>query len=670
MHRTKQLLSTIQSSPVFLLHLFFIGMAVLFIALWGWRVEDLRASLHKEFRFRGEIALRSIADQLAGALDGHFHDLTFFRRSFLELDQNPLLLTPEKKAAMIAFQSTHRGIAAINLLDAQANKIIWSSEGQLPTPLLKATEFTQLKRNPDYLVGRPVVLLPGKIWVMPIREHLLNHQGRVAGYIGSPFRLSFLKNIHTPADMDILITGAGHVPVAFWKSGTWQLPALQDHWTGHYLRVEVPGYPWAAYARWSPSEFAHNFWRQNIWQSVPFVVILLFLLILDRLSVRFLRQLLDLRQYQQAALMMQQSLLVQAEPKAMYARLMQTIVRETNAVAAFVFVPDQLTESLQISVLEADQKDLRESLLAWITALNPKDLRNGSFLPERVFCSGQAEEIRFLDEVMETSPVMERRPQLRRIRSMIAYPIILQDAAQVEAVLVVAHAETKHFSQALKALIGQLASSVGLALTLWKRHNALADAEAEIRQVAYYDSLTGLANRRLLNERLEEGLASASQNSQSIALGILDVDDFKKVNDEYGHNAGDTLLVIIARRLEEALRTSDCVARWGGDEFVLLFEGLEKRQVLEDVLLRLERALESPAKLAQGVVLPVRVSLGVCFCKDAGLIENQDAMLRCADQALYAIKAKKLERSRFWMIYDADLQLQPESEALGDTATQ
>ncbi|WP_075322017.1 diguanylate cyclase [Acidithiobacillus albertensis] len=669
MHRTKQFLSTIQSSPIFLLHLFFIGMAVLFITLWGWRFEDLRASLHKEFRYKGEIALRSIADQLAGNLDGHFHDLTFFRRSLLELDQNPLLLTTEKKAAMIAFQRTHPAIAAINLLDAQANKIIWSSEGQLPTPLLKATEFTQLKRNPDYLVGRPVVLLPGKIWVMPMREHLLNHQGQVVGYIGSPFRLSRLKNIHTPEDMDILIKGAGHIPVAFWKSGTWQLPAPQDHWTGQYLRVEVPGYPWTAYVRWSSLAFAHNFWRQNIWQSIPFIVILLFLLILDRLSVRFLRQLLDLRQYQQAALLTQQSLLVQAEPKVMYARLVQTIVRETNAVAAFVLVPDPMTESLQISALGADQKDLRESLLTWITALNPKDLRNGSFLPERVFRLGKAEEIRFRDEMTENSPAMERRPQLRRIRSMIAYPIILQDAAQVEAVLVVAHAKTKHFSQALKALIGQLASSVGLALTLWKRHNALADAEAEIRKVAYYDSLTGLANRRLLNERLEKGLTRASQNSQSIALGILDVDDFKGVNDQYGHDAGDALLVIIARRLEEALRTSDCVARWGGDEFVLLFEGLEKRQVLEAVLLRLERVLESPAKLSHDLLLPVRVSLGICFCKDAGLIENQDAMLRCADQALYAIKAKKLERSQFWMVYDADLQLQPESEAFGDKVT-
>ncbi|MBU2738200.1 diguanylate cyclase [Acidithiobacillus sp. ATCC 19703] len=645
-------------------------MAVLFIALWGWRAEDLRASLHKEYRYRGEIALRSIADQLAGNLDGHFHDLTFFRRSLLELDQNPQLLTSAKKSAMITFQSTHRGIAAIHLLDAQAKKIIWSSEGQSPIPLLKVTEFTQLKRNPDYLIGRRVVLLKNKIWVMPMREHLLNHQGQVVGYIGSPFRLSRLKNIHTPADMDILITGASHIPVAFWKSGTWQLPAPQDRWTGHYLRVEVPGYPWTAYVRWSSSAFAHNFWRQNIWQSIPFIAILLFLLILDRLSVRFLRQLLDLRQYQQAALLMQQSLLIQTKPKAMYARLVETIVRETNAVAAFVLGPDPMTESLQISVLEADQKDLRESLVTWITAPNLKDLRNGSFLPERVFRSGQAEEIRFRDEVTENSPVMEKRPQLRRIRSMIAYPIILQDAAQVEAVLVVAHAKTKHFSQALKALIGQLVSSVGLALTLWKRHNALADAEAEIRKVAYYDSLTGLANRRLLNERLQKGLARASQNSQSIALGILDVDDFKRVNDQYGHDAGDALLVIIARRLEEALRSADCVARWGGDEFVLLFEGLEKRQVLEDVLLRLERALESPAKLSHGVLLPVRVSLGIYFCKDAGMIENQDVMLRCADQALYAIKAKKLERSRFWMIYDAELRLQSESEALGDMATQ
>lgn len=642
-----------RAAPVILLHLFFLIMGLLFIALWSWRYVDARASFHQELRYRGEIALRSIADQLASNLDGHFHDLTFFRRSLLELNDHPLVLTPGKKAAMRAFQKTHSGIVAINMLDRRAKKIIWSSSEQWSTPLLQAGAFTQLKRNPDYLVGQPVLSLPDKVWVMPMREHLLNRQGQVTGYIGSPFRLSQLKNIHTPADMDIQIMGAGQIPVAFWRRGVWQNPAPQERWAGNSLQVAVPGYPWTASARWSPEMISSQFWQQNVWQGLPFVIILCVLLLLDRLSVGFLRQLLDLRQYQQAALLTQQSLLVLAEPEAMYARLVQDIVHETRATAAWLMMPDHKTGFWQLMALEADGIDLQESLQVWFSAWSPNGLRDEHFLPARVLRSGRAEEFRFSEALVGSPELPENRPALRRLHSMIAYPIYTQDDEQ-QLVLIVASAATRHFSQPLKMLIGQLASSMGLTLTLWRRHHDLTNAEAEIRKIAFYDSLTGLANRRLFNEQLAKALTLTCASGQAVALGILDVDDFKGVNDQYGHDAGDALLVIIARRLEEALRASDCVARWGGDEFVLLFEGLPSRRVLEEVLARLERIMDSPAKLSDRALLPLRISLGVCFCENLSQLKNQDDLFRCADQALYAMKAQKRTRDHFWMVHDLD----------------
>lgn len=656
----------IKSTPVLMVHVFFIGLAVLFIAIWAWRATDFYYALHKDLHYRGEIALRNMADQLAGTLDGHFHDLTFFRRSSLELDKAPFLPTPEKRAAMIAFQKTHPEIAAINLLDAHGEHVVWSSEGQSTTPLLKVAEFQKLTRNPDYLIGIPVLLADKKTWVLPMREHLLDSQGRLLGYIGSRFLLSGLRAIDTPRDMDIVVMSAGRVPVAFWQSAVWQSPTSMKVWTTNHLQVPIPGYPWVAYARLAPSAFMHAYWHRIIRQGIPFLFILLILLVLDRLAVRFLRQLLELRRYQQVALLTQQSLLVQSDPAAMYASLVQTIVRETHALAAFMVVPDMEAGTLQIVALEADQAALGDSLRRWLLALNQKRILKHSFLPVRVFHTGCPEETSFSEEFGQLSDLLQEYPELQRMQSMIAYPIRLQEEQRAEMVLVVARAEAKYFHQALKNLLGQLASSLGLGLTLWKRHHALSEAEREIRKVAFYDSLTGLANRRLLNSRLEMALTSASQNGASIALGILDVDDFKKVNDQYGHEAGDALLVVMARRLEDALKPTDCIARWGGDEFVLLLQGIPDLNALNELLLRLERTLDSPAKLAKDLLLPIRVSMGVCFCSVAGQVSDPAGLMRLADQALYAAKARKSDRPHFWMIYD---QIPTESEAQSDTPT-
>lgn len=159
----------------------------------------------------------------------------------------------------------------------------------------------------------------------------------------------------------------------------------------------------------------------------------------------------------------------------------------------------------------------------------------------------------------------------------------------------------------------------------------LAQQAAQLKQLAYSDSLTGLANRALFHERLEEALNLAEAGSISVLL--LDLDDFKEVNDILGHQAGDKMLIEAARRLRECVGPSDTVARIGGDEFVILLVEPEDAEVVAD---RVVNALNSPVLLDGHEVHP-SVSLGLATSGGESLQASD--LLRRADIAMYVAKA-------------------------------
>ena len=167
-----------------------------------------------------------------------------------------------------------------------------------------------------------------------------------------------------------------------------------------------------------------------------------------------------------------------------------------------------------------------------------------------------------------------------------------------------------------------------------------------LRYRATHDSLTDLPNRNLLQERLEEALASARQHTWPVAFLLLDLDRFKEINDTLGHHIGDLLLRKIARRLESSVRESDTIARLGGDEFAILMPatGLESAGQMARNLIR---ALEEPFQV-EGLSLQVETSVGITLYPEHG--NAPAALIRRADVAMYA--AKK-ERSGV-MVYDPE----------------
>jgi diguanylate cyclase (GGDEF)-like protein/PAS domain S-box-containing protein len=164
----------------------------------------------------------------------------------------------------------------------------------------------------------------------------------------------------------------------------------------------------------------------------------------------------------------------------------------------------------------------------------------------------------------------------------------------------------------------------------------------KIEQIAFHDSLTGLPNRLLVSDRLKQALAQAERAKKSLAVCFLDLDGFKPVNDSFGHEAGDKLLIEIARRLQTSVRANDSVGRLGGDEFVLLLTNLENSHEVYEVLQRVMEAIAQPVTIDEAHDVAVTASIGIAlFPQDS---DDSDTLLRHADQAMYVAKASGKNR--------------------------
>ncbi len=171
-----------------------------------------------------------------------------------------------------------------------------------------------------------------------------------------------------------------------------------------------------------------------------------------------------------------------------------------------------------------------------------------------------------------------------------------------------------------------------------------SETKQHVEYMAYYDVLTGLPNRELLFERLKQNIAQHARSGKMLALCYLDLDGFKPINDEHGHNVGDQLLIRLGQRLQSALREGDTIARIGGDEFVILLNALETSGEAEIIVKRLISETSTPFDVA-GNRLYVSASVGITLYPTDDT--NPDTLLRHADQAMYI--AKGLGKSRYKM---------------------
>lgn len=176
-------------------------------------------------------------------------------------------------------------------------------------------------------------------------------------------------------------------------------------------------------------------------------------------------------------------------------------------------------------------------------------------------------------------------------------------------------------------------------------------AEAQLQHLALYDSLTNLPNRRSLEMQLEQAVLRAQRHRHLLAVCILDLDNFKPVNDTHGHEAGDSVLVALGQRLTDSLRKIDFVARFGGDEFVILLEELSQSTDIYPLLNKIDAVTKTPIALNNHQQVQVGASIGVALYRGKNHTKTARQLLREADQALYENKSHKKDRQHAWTIF-------------------
>jgi len=173
-------------------------------------------------------------------------------------------------------------------------------------------------------------------------------------------------------------------------------------------------------------------------------------------------------------------------------------------------------------------------------------------------------------------------------------------------------------------------------LALFSDITSIKQQEHKLQQIALYDTLTGLPNRTNLTIRLHQAMANAHHNERRVAVILIDLDDFKIVNDRYGHSTGDELLCAIAQRMKATLRGGDTLARLSGDEFAVVLQDVVDAESGWHILNRVQKAASDPVQLGD-LLLEVSASTGVTFFPQTEVV-GADQLLRQADQALFLAK--------------------------------
>jgi diguanylate cyclase (GGDEF)-like protein len=204
-----------------------------------------------------------------------------------------------------------------------------------------------------------------------------------------------------------------------------------------------------------------------------------------------------------------------------------------------------------------------------------------------------------------------------------------ENGTVIGALTVATHRRGRTYSLTEQQMLITFAVHASVALT----NARIADSMAHL---AFHDTLTGLPNRALFVDRVTQALARSGRTAHTTAVLFADLDNFKAVNDGLGHSAGDELLIVIARRIREALRPSDSAARFGGDEFAILLEDIGTEARVMSACERIMASLVAPVNI-QGTAIEPGASIGVALSHDH--TSHADQLLRNADLAMYSAKA-------------------------------
>lgn len=203
-------------------------------------------------------------------------------------------------------------------------------------------------------------------------------------------------------------------------------------------------------------------------------------------------------------------------------------------------------------------------------------------------------------------------------------------------------ARLKEASQMLAVVSRALAAEIRERRLLDHQFAAVQEQEATARHRILHDALTGMPNRILFNDRLEHGLAQSLRHGRPLAVLFIDLDGFKAVNDQYGHDAGDNVLQALATRFKEHTRREDTASRCSGDEFLYLLSEPGNQDSIVSVVERILRLIQEPCNFSSHgteVSVSLDASIGIAISPKDGI--TVDKLVKCADSAMYRAKRQK-----------------------------
>ena len=572
---------------------------------------DARAQLRAEARDVGLSAGNVVALRILR----QFQELEFLAGA---IRGAPDALDARSRALLRSSAAHNPELYALNVQSADGARITWTSTGAATRPICAPGDFTPLPRKPEFLLG-PIRYAPSfHADVLPLRYRMVDAQGRTLYFVGSPYRVADLVPTHElDAGWSVAIRDLrdGHLLGA---SAGATLPRAGQVVSsvpiaGLPLSAEVgapPGAVWQRYARGLGLRLA--------WRALVVLLTALGGLVIGRLlesRERLLRRNAARARYNALRAQVNQAMLGAHDVADLAAAVCRRVAGEAPIRLAWIGRVD--AAGAVEALAHAGTTDAPE-LSAALNSAQPRIAHAWrDALP--VFVAAGAG-----DDGGAVLP--------------------LQRDGVVRALLGVHWAPQRSIRSELQRVLRDLARDVANGL-------ARVELQRRLEQLTLVDPLTDLPNRRALERHLEHAIRRAERLGTVVAVGLVDLDDFKPVNDRYGHEIGDALLRQLGERLRALMRGSEMVARLGGDEFVLVIEDLDAQRALAQlgpVLERLHGAVHAPFDLGEGRRASVGLSMGLALAPAEG--REPDALLRLADATMYRVKHQKATRQTWWQL--------------------
>ncbi len=341
-----------------------------------------------------------------------------------------------------------------------------------------------------------------------------------------------------------------------------------------------------------------------------------------------------MREYRDAIEKIQRKLLKSPSPESIYSLVVGNLSEHTDAQSVDISVSEEGSEWMK--TIASSGEAAKVLINSKVISKDPQNIPYGQTVTSRAFRTGKTVVIEDPDKDPYLGILWSKHPELR-VKSIRCWPIFGEYQRSPVAMLTIGSHDPNYFNPDLQRLIGQMVSNIEIAVNQHRQRK-------KIEWMGLHDPLTTLPNRIYFEQSAKEAMARARRNEKRIAFGIMDLDDFKKWNDTFGHIAGDDLLKKIGKNLKSAVRAGDGVARIGGDEFVfhISFDKVEDLQKVSERILNTVSMNER-----DGLILTC--SLGWAVYPDDGT--NLRILLIRADKVMYS--SKRMDRNTY-RIFDEE----------------